>query len=136
MQFCSHWACIFVSMLDQRHHSFHVRRCVVIFTEGISARSVDKFFSVFTAKHVLFTRSCPTSKVFRRPCLVSKWQMLTYSNQCLNHLASFSASASDESWGCERLGTRLSTIYCQFVYMYHSHILEPRSICVCLKLPQ
>ena len=60
MQFCFHQACVFVSMLDQRYHSMYidVRSCF----QGVSAGSADKFFSRSTAKRVLFTHSCPTSK--------------------------------------------------------------------------
>ena len=35
MQFCLRQACVFESMLDQCHHAFYVRRCVVMFSGGI-----------------------------------------------------------------------------------------------------
>ena len=60
MQLCFRRACVFVSMFD-------VHRCAVMF-QGWSAWSADKFFSRFTAKRMLFTRSRPPLKVFQRSC--------------------------------------------------------------------
>ena len=51
-----------LSMTDQCHHYFPCTIDVWSCFQGGSTRSTDKFFSRFMAKHMLFTRSCPTSK--------------------------------------------------------------------------
>ena len=66
MQFCFHRAWVFVSMLDQRHHTFHVCRWAVMFSEGFTW-STDNFSAASQPNTCFLLIAAPPLKVLWWP---------------------------------------------------------------------
>ena len=80
MQFCFHRAWVFVSMLNQCHRSFHIRRCMVMFLGGARV----KYFSAASRPDACFLLvATPPLKVFRQPCTVTQVCLCHFVRQTL-----------------------------------------------------